>query len=350
MLMVSLDHLPFSLDGFDGSVSIQQEFPLSGVLGARARAATADVGRFRADARRAELDVEIEALEAFYLIAERRGTGPILDEQITILGQLAIIARAHLGSGQGMQADVLRLDNERARLEAARAALVAETRAAEAMLNAALARAVEAPVPDLVWGDELRAPVGVDALARQALAGRPEIDAARAARRRADAEIDVMRSMYTPMAFVRAGPAYSMLEGPGAMAMVGVSLPIWRERLAAGVSEAQAMASMASADIDAMQRTIVGRVAVSREAVAALRTRLLALQNDVLPRARLVTESATGSFAGGQGSMLAVLDATRDLRDIRLQELMARVELGRAWAALRRETGELGGQAAARPR
>ena len=211
MLMVSLDHLPFSLDGFDGSVSVQQEFPLSGVLGARARAAEADAGRFRADARRTELDVEIDALAAFYLTAARRGTVPILDEQIAILEQLAIIARAHLGSGQGMQADVLRLDNERARLQAERAALIAETRAAEATLNAALARAVDAPVPELAWQDEVGEPAGVDALEQLALAGRPELDAARAERRRAVAEIDVMRSMYTPMALVRAGPAYSML-------------------------------------------------------------------------------------------------------------------------------------------
>ena len=38
--------------------------------------------------------------------------------------------------------------------------------------------------------------------------------------------------------------------------------------------------------------------------------------------------------------MLAVLDATRDLRDIRVQELMARRRLSAAWAKLRRERGE----------
>ena len=35
-----------------------------------------------------------------------------------------------------------------------------------------------------------------------------------------------MRDMYKPMATVRTGPAYTMAEGTGWMAMVGVSLPI----------------------------------------------------------------------------------------------------------------------------
>jgi outer membrane protein TolC len=73
----------------------------------------------------------------------------------------------------------------------------------------------------------------------------------------------------------------------------------------------------------------------------AERARLLALRNDVMPRSHLVIESAVGSFGAGQGAMVAVLDAARDLRDVRMQELMVRARLGTAWAKLRRETGEL---------
>jgi outer membrane protein TolC len=341
MVMVSMDYLAFDGNGFNGSVSVQQEFPLSGVLGARRRAAEADVDRFRAGTRTAELDVVLEALDAFYMLAERRSTRAVLDEQIAIIDQLAAVARAHLATGQGMQADVLRLDNERARMETDRNALLADTRGAEAMLNASLARAVDAQIPELAWTDDVAEPPPSDVLARRALDTRPELEAARATRARATAEIDVMRSMYGPMAFVRAGPAWDMFEHAGAMAMVGVSVPIWRGKLGAGVNEAQSMQSMASADLDAMQRMVLGRVAGARESVIAERTRLLALQKDILPRARLVVESATGSFGAGQGPMIAVLDATRDLRDVRMQEIMARSRLGRAWARLRRESGEL---------
>jgi outer membrane protein TolC len=94
-----------------------------------------------------------------------------------------------------------------------------------------------------------------------------------------------------------------------------------------------------------MERMIGGRIGSLREGVLAERTRFLAIRDDILPRARLVVQSATGSFGAGQGPMIAVLDAARDLRDVRMQELMARVRLGTAWAMLRRETGELGAPA-----
>jgi outer membrane protein TolC len=341
MVMVSMDHLPIPVAGVDGSVTVQQEFPLSGVLGDRRRAAEAEAARWSADAHRVAQDVELEALEAYFMLGERRGLAPILDEQIALVDQLASLARAHLASGQGMQADVLRLDNERARLGADRRALVSEIRSAEAMLDTALARAPDAPLPELVWTDDLNEPPALDALLRTGLARRPELAAARAEHSRALADVDVMRSMYAPMALVRAGPSYTMLEGPGVMAMVGVSVPLWRGRLGAGVADAQSMVTMASADIDAVQRMIAGSIAAAREAVLAERTRLTALRSDVLPRSRLVVESAVGSFAAGQGPMVAVLDAARDLRDVRMQELMVRVRLGTAWAKLRRETGEL---------
>lgn len=340
MLMVAADQVPFALTSIMGSVTVQQEFPLSSVRSDRRHAAEAEAQRWGADAQRVILDVEFDALGAFYMLGERRGELPILEEQIALVAQLATVARVHFASGQGMEADVMRLDNERARLGADRDALVAEVRAAEAMLDTSLARSPDERVPPLAWGDDPGEPPPLDALARQALAQRPELVEAQAEKSRAAAEIDAMRSMYAPMALVRAGPAYQTPD-PGFTIMVGVTLPIWRERLGAGVAEARAMRAMAAADEDAMQRMIRGAVASAREAVVAARTRWLALAREIVPRAHLVVQSATGSFAAAQGPMVAVLDAARDLRDVRVDELMARARLGQAQAKLQREVGGL---------
>jgi hypothetical protein len=40
-----------------------------------------------------------------------------------------------------------------------------------------------------------------------------------------------MRDMFRPMALIRTGPSYTMIEGRGWMAMFGISLPIWRDKL-----------------------------------------------------------------------------------------------------------------------
>ncbi len=192
----------------------------------------------------------------------------------------------------------------------------------------------------LAWNDDASDPPALDALVKKAIASRPELAVVRAEKRRALAEVDTMKSMYGPMALVRVGPSYVIADGPGVMAMVGVTVPIWRDRLSAGVSEAQSMVAMTSADISAMERMIAGNIAVARENVLAERARLVALQQDILPRARQVVASATGSFAAGQGAMLSVLDSSRDLREIRMEELVARERLSMAWTRLRRETGE----------
>ncbi len=340
MVITQVNHFPFDAHSISGSLTLQQEIPMSRVRGNRQRAAEADADRLGADTRRVALDVELEALQAFYMLAERREMPLILDEQIAITEQLLVLARAHYAAGQGMQADILRLDNEAARFRSERRAVDADIRGAEAMLDAVLARDVTAPIPALAWNDELNDPPALDALVGKAIANRPELGGARAERRRALADVDTMNSMYGPMALLRAGPSYMTSDGPGVMVMVGISVPIWRERLGAGVSQAQAMVAASSAEISALERMIVGNLAVARESVLAERIRLLALRQDILPRARQVVASATGSFAAGQGSMLAVLDPTRDLLEIRMQELAARRRLGLAWAKLRREVAD----------
>src|ERR1044072_6087879 len=88
------------------------------------------------------------------------------------------------------------------------------------------------------------------------------------------------------MAMVRTGPSYTMADGSGWMVMVGVSIPLWRDKLRAGVSEARTMVDMTSADLEAMQRMMRGEAVAARERVLAARERYLALKDNIVPRAR----------------------------------------------------------------
>ena len=112
MIMGAVTNLPISLVGADVSLEVQQTFPLSSILSQRRRSALADVDRMRADTSRVALDVELEALAAYYMLGERRAVARILDEQIVVVGELVTLTRAHYAAGQGIQADVMRLENE----------------------------------------------------------------------------------------------------------------------------------------------------------------------------------------------------------------------------------------------
>ena len=338
MISPSLDHLPFMLGGADVSFTIEQQIPLSGIRRSRRTAALADVDRLRAEANRTTLDVGVEAANAFLMLQERRRTQALVAEQIGFARDVVNAANARYSSGTAPQSDVLRAEVDVARLEALSRALVGEVRGAEAMLNATLALDSDLPVPPLSPLAFVDPPPTWSAI-RTALTSRPELAAGRAEIARAEAEVQVMRDMFRPMATIRTGPAYTMAEGRGWMAMVGLSLPIWRGKLRAGVAEAQAMRAMSEADLRAMTRMIEGDAAASVSQLQAARERQTALTTDVLPRARMAIDPAVAGYSAGRLPLVSVIEAVQVLWRVQSDLIAADTELGLAWARLGRAIG-----------
>ena len=338
MISPSLDHKPFTMSGADVSVTIEQQIPLSGIRSHRRDSALADVDRLRAEANRTSLDVGLEAANAYLMLQERRRTAALLNEQIAFARDVVNAATARYASGTAPQSDVLRAEVEVARLQAIASALVGEVRGAEAMLNTSLARDPAHHVPDLS-PPLLTQPVPSWSELKTAVTSRPELAAGRAEIARADADIQVMRDMYRPMATIRTGPAYSMTAGSGWMAMVGVSLPIWRGKLRAGVAEAQAMQAMAEADLRAMTRMTEGEAAAAVSQVQAAHDRQRALDTDVLPRARMAIDPAVAGYAAGQLPLVSVIEAIQAFWLVQLDLIAADTQLGLAWARLGRAIG-----------
>ncbi len=338
MISPSLDHLPFMLGGADVSFTIEQQIPLSGIRGHRRASALADVDRLRAEASRATLDVGLQAVNAFLMVQERRRTEALVSEQLSFARDVVSAANARYASGTAPQSDVLRAEVEVARLEAFARALVSEVRGAEAMLNTSLALDAESPVPPFASLAFAQPPPSWSAI-KTALTSRPELVAGRAEIARAGADVEVMRDMFRPMATIRTGPAYTMAEGRGWMAMVGISLPIWRDKLHAGVAEAEAMRAMSEADLRAMTRMIEGDAAVAIHQLQAARDRQAALTTDVLPRARMAIEPAVAGYTSGQLPLVSVIEAVQALWLVQADLIAADTELGVAWARLGRAIG-----------
>jgi outer membrane protein TolC len=66
-------------------------------------------------------------------------------------------------------------------------------------------------------------------------------------------------------------------------------------------------------------------------------------QSRLLPAARDQVEAARASFETGESSFLALIDAERNLRAVRLGREEARRELSRSHAELQRAIGEIPG-------
>jgi outer membrane protein, heavy metal efflux system len=342
MLSPSLDHLPFMLNGANWSVTVEQQFPLSGIRQHRRASALADVDRLKAETNRTTLDVGVQAANAFLMLMERRRTEALVAEQLTFAREVVAAANARYASGTAPQSDVLRAEVEVARLEAVARALVGEVRGAEAMLNTSLALDADLPIPPLAPLG-LSQPVPPWSVIKNALTSRPELIAGGAEIARAKADVEVMRDMFRPMATIRTGPAYTMTDGNGWMAMVGVSLPIWRGKLRAGVAEAEAMRAMSEADLRAMTRMIEGDAAVAVSQVQAARDRQLAIKSDVLPRARMAIDPALAGYTAGQLPLVSVIEAVQALWLVQADLITAETALGLAWAQLGRAIGSYEG-------
>jgi cobalt-zinc-cadmium efflux system outer membrane protein len=339
MVMSSIDHLPFMLHGVDASLMVEQRFPLSGVLGHRRRAAEADARRFRAESERVSQDVQLDAARAFLMLRERREMARVLDEQVALARQFVAAASARYSSGTGNQPEVLRAEIEVARFEGAIRTIRAEVAAAEAMLNATLGRPADAVVPPLEATPVTAEPPAWTLVRDTTLRRRPELEVGRAEISRSQAEISEMNSMYWPMGMIRTGPAYTMTDSWGWMLTIGVSIPLQRGRLNAGVREAEAMADMARADLAAMTRMAEGEAATARNQVLAARQRVLALRDDVLPRARQAIDPSVSAYAAGTMPLVSVIDTAQALWSIEAELVAAEFELGLAWARLQRAQG-----------
>ena len=342
MISPAIDHKPFMMSGADVSLAIEQQIPLSGIRGHRRASALADLARVRADADRATLDVGVQAANAFLMLQERRRTAILVTEQIVFARDVVSAANARYANGTTPQSDVLRAELEVARLEASARALVAEVRGAEAMLNTSLAYDVERVVPPLALL-ALAEPVPNWTIIKRALSSRPELASGQADIARADAEIQVMQDMYRPMATIRTGPASTMAEGRGWMAMVGISLPVWRTKLRSGVAEAQAMRAMSEADLQAMTRMIEGDAAMAVNQLQSARDRQRSLRDDVLPRARMAIDPVIASYAAGRVPLVSVIEAVQALWSVQSDMIAADTELGLAWAKLGRAIGSYEG-------
>lgn len=345
MISPSIDHYPFDMmdeeggSRYDWSISVEQRFPLSGVRGHRRRVAQADAARAVAEADRASLDVVSQAQRAFFMLRERRQMSDVLVRQLALARQVVDSAAARYSSGNGSQADVLRAEVETSRVEAAQRSLASQIRAAESMLNVSMGLSPATSIGDLTYTvpvSDLPSRASVEQIA---LSTRPELRMGEAEVERAQAEIDVMRSMYKPMATIRVGRASTMAEGPGAMLMIGVSVPIWRASLRAGVAEARSMERMARADLEVMKLMVAGEVAAAREEVQAARETVRSLETEIIPRAGAAVDAALAAYSSGQGSLVSVIDAFGAVWRARGDLVMASSLVGQASVALERALG-----------
>lgn len=242
-------------------------------------------------------------------------------ETLQLLGNLEKSARAQNESGKATLQDVLRaqieqdsLNTEIANLEDSRSALMAQFKAALGLGRGD----PEPPMPGQFESTLLD--LSADQVFEQALAQNTQIKAVSADVRAAEASITLAKRSRLPdfslglMADVKMNPTLYRPLGT-------VSLPIWRDKIAAQIAEAQASKHSAEARLSAEQIALAVDVA-ERTYLYREATRNLALLSDqLLPKARQSLEVARAGYLAGQIDFFNLIDAERTLLGFQLDKV-----------------------------
>lgn len=309
-------------------VRFEQEIETAGRRGHRVRAAAAgvDVARSEiADAlRRLQLDVSRTYFELALAQADRTVAAAALDE----LEQVIALTQARFEAGEVAGTELRRLEVERLHfVDQVYIADLAINNARVALLGllgaADLQQPVEAadpliPPPLVAAGGRVIAmaegvAVPAESLRAEAIAGRPDIRAARRNRERANTEIERQRALRVPN--VTAAWGYRRDFGAHAMDFeVSMPVPFFGSLNPGGVQRAEAERRRAAALEEAAVIAVDVELQQAVNAVDISAERARYVEQDYVRNAREARDLVQASYELGETALIDFLDAQREFR------------------------------------
>jgi outer membrane protein TolC len=259
------------------------------------------------------LSVAVAVKSAYYRLHFLDESLRLQRATVDLLGDLEQIAQSQNAAGRVTLQDVLRAQIEKDQvltqienLEDSRIALVAE-------LKAALGRNVGDPDPPVPAAFQPSPEAGPpDEVLRRALALDPALRAMQADVQRAEAMVQLAQKASVPdfsvglEADVKASP---VMLTPS----IGMTLPVWRDKIEAGIAAAQADKQAAGARLDAQRIAVAAELAMTLYGYRASLRDIDLLANRLVPKARQSLAAARPAYATGRASFLDVIDAQRQL-------------------------------------
>lgn len=331
-----------------GTVSVMQRIPWFGTLGVREQVAVAEAAAASSDADAVELDQVTRARVLLHELAFLDVRQDILRNEGETLEHFEELAQARYASGVGLGQAVIKIQAEIARNEAAVLELRSARSSLVANLNALRDRA-GAPVPPAPLPRRNVGPLDQDHLRTAALAHRPEVAAARARLAAAEQRVDLADKSFGPD--LSAGIIYSAVgsrtdadppdNGQDVFGITGgVSLPVRRKRLHAGMEEAVQARLAAEEQVRATQAAIAEEMTDLTRRIPLIDERLALFDNVLVVQAEESLLSAFAAYSAGTVGALDLLDAERVLFEVRVAAARAQTDLANAIARLERAVAQ----------
>ncbi|MBV8487161.1 MAG: TolC family protein [Planctomycetaceae bacterium] len=330
---------------------LAQQFPWCGTLRLRGRAAEQDVRIALFELAATELDAVANVKRAYFDLHLAARTETLLKQNRKLAEDFLKIARVRYPTTTATQPDVLRAEVAVSDIDRE----IENNTAGLSEARSELARLLHLdPESDMKTSPTLpvdSAPSQVERLYQLASASRPDLQGRLAAIDRDQAAIELARKRYYPN--ITLGVVYQDMEKTNAQSprtasgmpnvglFVGMNLPVYHKKLAAGVCEAQARAAADRALYDAERdqshrdiKSLFVQAKVQQNVIHLLRKTNLPSARQIL---RLTSSEYRSNIAGVD--LLSVISASRDLLQVELQIAQVEAELGKTLASLERAVG-----------
>jgi cobalt-zinc-cadmium efflux system outer membrane protein len=316
---------------------VRQSFPMWGKRGLAREVARHEASAAGLDREAVALDLLARAEEAYVRFWHAREAVAVLDRQIELLGQLEEVARTRYSLGIAAQQDSIRAQVARTGLQHERITRLAARAEAAAMLNAVLARPVDAPLAEPASEPELPLPAERldQVLAMLADAGHPALQASAARTEAAEAAFELQRRARYPDLSLGFGVIQRDDREEGYEVMLAVEIPLQQRARREREREARLRGDAARARSDALAAGLAGQLGQVWSQARAARDQRRLIEQTLVPQAQANFESALASYRVGEvdfGTLLEALDAWQGAAlaqvDARRDELVAAAAVG----------------------
>jgi outer membrane protein TolC len=305
---------------------LEADFPGPGKLSARAAAASAESRAKYFQFATAVQQTAFAVEKSFYPLHFLDAKLSVNRQTLVLLASLETLARAQNEVGRATLQDVLRAQIEQEKLRTETENLEDSRHVLLAQFKAALgfhAEQADPPVPAAAEFTETK--LSDDELFAAALEQNPRLKELESEIKVADASIRVAQKEKIPdftaggKVDVKANP---LVWNP----QFSMTLPIWRDKLAAELAGAQAGKRAAEARLSAEQISLAVDFAEQTYLIREADRELTLLRERLLPRARQSLEVSRAAYRSGQVDFLNVIDAERSLLNFQLDEIAAQIQ------------------------